>query len=216
MNQKPQTIKNYSNNFITHKLVKWSMVKPIFKIFFRGRVYGAKKVPLNQNVIVVSNHASVFDPPLLTCGIPRPVAFMAKKELFDISGLQQVITALGAYPVNRQGGDRTAIKNAMKSIDKGWATGIFLEGTRTDDGKIHDPKLGAAMIAAKTKASIVPLSLWGTEKILSKGSSLPKPVPITIRIGDAIEPPSCVKKQELEIVTNKCAEVINSLHDLGR
>ena len=107
------------------------MVKPIFKIFFRGRVYGAEKVPLNQNVIVVSNHASVFDPPLLTCGIPRPVAFMAKKELFDISGLQQVITALGAYPVNRQGGDRTAIKNAMKSIDKGWATCIFLEGTRT-------------------------------------------------------------------------------------
>lgn len=216
MNQNKQKTKNYSDNFITYRFVKWSIVNPIFYTYFRGKVYGREKVPLNQPLIIVSNHASVFDPPLLSSAIRRPVAFMAKQELFDVSALKQLITALGAYPVNRQGSDRSAIKNALNSVKKGWATGIFIQGTRTKNGKIDDPKLGAAMIAAKAKASLLPLSLWGTEKILTENSSLPKPVPITIRIGDLIEPPSSVKRDELEKITNKCAEAINSLHDLGR
>lgn len=216
MNQKQQKIENSSDNFIVYKLVKWSTVNPIFYLYFQGRIYGSEKVPLNQGLVIVSNHASVFDPPLLTSAIRRPVAFMAKQELFDVSGLKQIITVLGAYPVNRQSADRSAIKNALNSVNKGWAAGIFIEGTRTEDGKVHDPKLGAAMIAAKAQAHLLPLSLWGTEKILSNGSSLPKPVPITIRIGDLIEPPSSVKREALETVTNKCAEAINSLHDLGR
>ena len=216
MDQKQQITENSGDNFIIYKAAKWFLVNPIFFAYFQGRVYGAEKVPLNEPLVIVSNHSSVFDPPLLSSSIPRPVGFMAKKELFKINGFKQIITMLGAYPVDRQAADRSAIKNAIKTIKQGWAAGIFIEGTRTDDGKIHHPKLGAAMIAAKAKASLLPLSLWGTEKILSKGSSFPKPVPVTIRIGDLIPPPNSVKREALETVTQKCADVINSLHDLGR
>jgi 1-acyl-sn-glycerol-3-phosphate acyltransferase len=216
MNQNQQIKENSSDNFTVYKLVRWSLVNPLFYGYFQGHIYGGEKVPLQQPLIIVSNHASVFDPPLVGSSIRRPVAFMAKEELFRVNGLKQLITLLGAYPVNRQGADRSAIKNALNSLKKGWAAGIFIEGTRTDDGKVHNPKLGAAMIAAKAKAPLLPLSLWGTEKIFSKNSSFPKPVPVTIRIGDLIEPPSSVKREALETVTNKCAEAINFLHDLGR
>jgi 1-acyl-sn-glycerol-3-phosphate acyltransferase len=63
---------------------------------------------------------------------------------------------------------------------------------------------------------LLPVSLWGTEKIVAKGSFLPKPVPITVRIGELILPPVSTKKADLQAVTEQCTAVINALHDLGR
>ena len=196
-----------------YHLVNNLIVKPVFNIYFRGEVEGREKVPLEDKLIVVSNHASVFDPPLISAAIPRPVSYMAKKELFDVNGLSGLITSLGAYPVNRAGFDRRAIRQAIGRLDEGWATGIFLQGTRTADGKVDDPKLGAALIAAKAKAPLLPVCLCGTQKILTSDSKLPKYIKIKIKIGDIIAPPSSTKKEQLEAVSQQCAEAINQLHD---
>ena len=184
--------------------------------YFRGRVYGQENVPKKYPLVVVSNHASYFDPPLLASCIGRPVAFMAKEELFKVPLLKEGIRLYGAYPVKRGAGDRSAIRSALTALKYGWLVGIFLQGTRTIDGGIDDPKLGAAMIAAKAQVPLLPVSLWGTEKILKKGSPIPRPVPLTIRIGEVIQPPESNKRQALETVTQKCATVINELHELGR
>lgn len=202
-------------NLLLYSLSKWSVISPIFHTYFRGRIRGAEKVPLTGPLVIVSNHGSYFDPPLLSCAVRRPVAYMAKDELFRIPLLSQIIKIYGAYPVNRSTGDRAAIRAALGALEKGWAVGIFLEGTRTADGHITSPKLGAAMVAAKAKVPILPICLWGTEKILSS-STFPQSVPITIRIGDLIPAPTSNKRAELEKVTSQCTAVINSLHDLGR
>ncbi|MCS6791293.1 MAG: 1-acyl-sn-glycerol-3-phosphate acyltransferase, partial [Oscillatoriaceae bacterium SKYG93] len=157
-----------------------------------------------------------FDPPIVSNCVRRPVAFMAKEELFRIPVLKQAIALYGAYPVNRKSTSPSALRAALKSLENGWATGVFLQGTRTADGRITEPKLGAATIAARAKAPLLPVSLWGTEKILQKGSFIPRPVPLTVRIGDVIPPPASLKREELEAVTQRCAEIINTLHDLGR
>ncbi len=196
--------------------LKWSVVRPLLHGYFKGRVYGVKEVPQRGGALVVSNHASYFDPPLLSCAMNRPVAFMAKEELFQVPGLNQAIRLYGAYPVKRGTGDRGAIRAAMEALQEGWLVGVFLEGTRTKDARIHEPKLGAAMIAAKAQVPILPVSLWGTEKILRKGSNLPRSVPVTIRIGSLIKPPSSVNREELEKVTLHCQQAIHQLHDLGR
>jgi 1-acyl-sn-glycerol-3-phosphate acyltransferase len=146
----------------------------------------------------------------------RPVAFMAKEELFQVPVLKQAIELYGAYPVKRGAADRSAMRAAIKSLEQGWATGVFLEGTRTPDGQIHQPKLGAALIAAKAKAPLLPVCLWGTHQIAQKGSYLPKPVPVTVRIGDIIDPPTSTNRQELEALTQRCMAEINAMHDLGR
>lgn len=185
-------------------------------LYFRGRIYGAENVPQQGPLVVASNHASYFDPPLLSCCVGRPIAYMAKEELFNIPILKQAIQLYGAYPVSRGSADRSAIRAALKSLENGWATGVYLEGSRTPDGKIIEPKLGAALIAAKAHSPILPVSLWGTQNILIKGSAIPQPMPITVRIGSAIAPPSSTNKEELQAVTQKCADAIMALHDLGR
>lgn len=204
-------------NPILYWMFKWLVVRPILYLFYQERIYGAENVSLTDNLIVVSNHASDFDPLIVGSCMGRPVAFMAKEELFKIPVLSQAITAFGAYPVKRGAGDRAAIRSAIASINQGWATGIFLQGTRTLDGRVTEPKLGAAMIAAKTQAPFLPVSIWGTEKILPKGAKFPKLFqPVTVRIGDLIPPPPSGDRATLEAYSQKCADAINALHALGR
>jgi len=195
---------------------KWSVVSPVLHVYLRGRVYGAEQVPQEGPLVVVSNHASDFDPPILSCCMGRPVAFMAKEELFRIPVLKQGIELYGAYPVKRGAADRSAIRSALNCLLEGWAVGLFLQGTRTADARIPEPKLGAALIAAKAKAPLLPVSLWGTERIFKKGSPVPRPVPVTVRIGQVIDAPSSTDRDELQAVTHKCATAIHALHDLGR
>lgn len=204
------------SSLILYHLFKWSIVSPMLHTYFRGRIYGAEKVPRTGPLIVVSNHASDFDPPILSATVRRPVAYMAKEELFRVPVLKQAITLYGAYPVKRGSADRSAIRAALASLEQGWAVGVFITGTRTPDGRVSDPKLGAALIAAKAQAPLLPVSLWGTHAIFRKGSPLPHSVPLTVRIGDPIAPPEPGDRQALETVTQQCADAINALHDLGR
>jgi 1-acyl-sn-glycerol-3-phosphate acyltransferase len=165
---------------------------------------------------VVSNHASYFDPPFLSCAVARPVAFMAKEELFRVPLLGSAIRLYGAYPVKRGSGDRGALRAALNALADGWLVGVFLEGTRTPDGRIHRPKLGAAMIAAKAQVPLIPVGLIGVERIFQAGSQFPHLVPLTIRIGQAIAPPQRSKREDLDAVTKICQAEIHTLLAQGR
>lgn len=202
-------------NWASYHLLKWSIVSPTLHTYFRINIHGVENVPKTGGAIAVSNHASYFDPPILSNCVGRPVAFMAKEELFNIPIFNQGIRLYGAYPVKRSVGDRAALRAASQALESGWIAALFLQGGRSADAKITDPKLGAAWIAAKAQVPLLPISLWGTEKILTPGSVLPKPVPITVRIGKIIPPPSS-NKAELQQITQHCAQVINEMHDLGR
>ncbi len=199
-----------------YHLFKWSIVSPVLHGYLRGRIYGAKRVPLEEPLIVVANHASNFDPPLLANCMRRPVSFMAKESLFEVPVFAPAIRAYGAYPVKRGSADRSAIRAALTQLENGWAVGIFLQGVRTPDGRVTSPKLGAALIAAKAQVPLLPVSLWGTERILQKGSAFPRPAPVTIRIGELIPPPVEKDKAMLKAVTERCVDEIHALHELGR
>ncbi len=213
MNTNKPNLSSQGDKKTVYHLVNSLVVKPVFRLYFRGSVIKSETAIPKGKLIVVANHASNFDPPLLSGGFPRPISYMAKEELFNESAFSQLITSLGAYPVNREGFDRRAIKQAIARLDQGWAVGIFLEGTRTVDGRVYNPKLGAALISAKTQAPLLPVCLCGTYKIEQKDKKLPQPVKVKIKIGEIIEPPSSVKKEQLEIVTDKCAEAINALYE---
>jgi 1-acyl-sn-glycerol-3-phosphate acyltransferase len=203
-------------NTVLYHLFDKSIIVPILQLYFRRCIYGAENVPQKGAVVVVCNHASYFDPPILSSCMRRPVAYMAKEELFTIPIFKQAIQLYGAYPVKRATGDRGAIRAALTALQQGWMTGIFLSGTRTPDGRIIDPKHGAAAIAAKAQVPLLPVSLWNTEKILLKGSPLPHRVPISIRIGELIDPPTSTKRGEIQRVTDICTTAINTMHALGR
>jgi 1-acyl-sn-glycerol-3-phosphate acyltransferase len=204
-------------DWLAYWLLKWLVVNPLFRGLYFGRTYGQEKVPRHGSLIIVSNHASHLDPPLVANAVRRPVAFMAKEELFQVPVLKQVIRLYGAYPVKRGGADRSALRATEAALAQGWAVGIFLNGTRTPDGRIPQPHLGAALVAARTQTPLLPVALWGTEKVLPKGSRWPRLFcPITVRIGRLIPPPASSDKAELQQATAACVEAIHALLDQGR
>lgn len=195
--------------------VSYLFAFPIFRILFRGKIIGISNLPKTGGVVVVSNHGSHLDPPILGHALRRPVAFMAKAELFKIPILSSVISACGAYPVSRGAGDREAIRTASNKLTQGWATGVFLDGTRQENGRVNDPKAGAALLSARTGCPILPVAIVNSHRAFPKGSRFLRLVPIHLRVGELINPPSNKKRESLLATTNEIKSVINSMLDQG-
>ena len=128
---------------------------------FRLEVRGREKVPLDGPLIVAANHVSYVDPVVLGVACPRPIAYMAKSELFAIPGLGALISRVRAYPVERGKGDIAAIRASLRQLREGNAIGIFPEGTRnlTGDARVQT---GVALLASLAKAPIVPAFIRGS------------------------------------------------------
>jgi len=200
---------------LTYQLVSSLLVFPLFRILFRGRVSGRHHVPMQGSLVVVANHGSHLDPPLLGHALGRPVAFMAKEELFRVPLLGPLIRALAAYPVKRGASDREAIRTATARLNEGWATGVFLDGTRQADGRINQPMPGAALLAARSGSPLLPVAIINSHRALGTGQSMPRLVPIQIRIGEPVPPPASRRKPDLEATTVELQRRINALLDQG-
>ena len=124
---------------------------------FHARAYGVENVPREGALIVACNHLSYLDPARARASAPRRISFMAKKELFEIPVLGPVIRAVGAYPVDRQGSAKAAIKRSLAVLQDGGAVGIFPEGTRNLDGRGRSPRPGVALLAALSGAPVLPV-----------------------------------------------------------
>lgn len=196
-------------------MISLLVVLPIYRLLFRGRTSGHRNVPLQGAVVVVANHGSHLDPPLLNHALGRPVAFMAKAELFRVPLLGALIRALGAYPVARGASDREAIRIATDRLLQGWPTGIFLDGTRQVDGRVNNPLPGAALLAARAGVPLLPVAIINSHRALGRGRKALRLVPIHIRIGSLIPPPASRRRPDLDATTLACQEQINALLDQG-
>lgn len=150
----------------------YRLVQLLFRLLFlllrRWKVYGAENMPAAGGVVIVSNHASYWDPIAVGCAFDRKVHYMAKSELFQIPLLGLVIRSLGAFPVRRDRSDRSAIRAAVSYLQEGKVVGVFPEGTRSKTGELLKPHLGAAMIAQKAGVPILPVALSGTRGVWGK------------------------------------------------
>ena len=200
---------------IAYRLVSYLLVWPLFRLVFRGRTFGNENVPKNGPLVVVANHGSHLDPPLLGHALGRPVSFMAKAELFRIPLIGQIIRMCGAYPVKRGASDREAIRTATDRLHQGWATGVFLDGTRQLNGRVNSPLAGAAFLAARSGSFLLPVAIVNSHRAFPKGSRFIRLVPIHLRVGKLINPPSKKKRESLLATTNEIQAVINSMLEKG-
>ena len=138
---------------------------------------------------------------------------MAKAELFEVPLLGPLIQACGAYPVRRGASDREAIRTATARLQEGWATGVFLDGTRQADGRVNQPLPGAALLSARSGAPLLPVAIVNSHRALGTGRTWPRLVPIQLRIGDLVPPPTGRRRTDLDATTAELQRRINALLD---
>jgi 1-acyl-sn-glycerol-3-phosphate acyltransferase len=164
------------------------VVKPLMRAWFRMRVEGAAQVPPNGPLILASNHRSNMDPVLLAAAVRRPVAFMAKAELF-VWPLGAILRLIGQFPVQRGGIDREALRRTSAVLAQGWVLGLFPEGTR-GEGSFASVHPGLAYVLLRERCPVLPVAIFGTERVRRRFGWLPFASPVRIVIGPPIDLPA--------------------------
>ena len=139
------------------------------RIIFGLRIKGQENIPAEGGFILVGNHLHNLDPVFMLTSSTRPVYFMAKQELFQIPGIRQLISWVGAFPVNRGKMDRSAIKQGQRVLQEGIGLGIYPEGTRSLSRKIDRVLPGAGLFATGGDYLIVPCAVTGSESLPFNG-----------------------------------------------
>ncbi|WP_426453538.1 lysophospholipid acyltransferase family protein [Paenibacillus sp. S-38] len=140
-----------------------SLFRVIFRILFRLRAEGMENIPRSGPVILCANHTSNGDPPLLGCLMERKVHYMAKAELFEVPVLSYILPRIAAFPVKRGGVSKESIRLSLDLLKEGNVLGIFPEGTRSNAGGMG--KKGAASLALKSGATVIPAAIVGGYKV---------------------------------------------------
>ena len=144
------------------------VVIPFMKIFYDCKITGRENLPTKAKsgkFIYTANHVSHFDPPMVTMACGRPIAYMAKKELFNNLFLRWWLDWLGAFAVDREKLGVSTIKTVKSLKSTGWVLGIFPQGTRQEPGVISNVTKGFASLAKSTKCGILPIGITGTQEV---------------------------------------------------
>lgn len=166
---------------IVAALLKDEWADPVIATWARGilgaagvkiHVRGLEHLPAGTCVLV-SNHQSNFDPPLIVSRIPKHTRFVAKAELFRVPFLGQAMKVTGNIRVERKGSekDRRTLAEAVESVREKVSVMFFPEGTRSKDGTLRPFKKGAAAMAIAAQVPVVPMAIAGTAAILPPGSA---------------------------------------------
>ena len=196
---------------LIYELVSKVVVFPIYKFVFKGHLIGRDNIPQKDSFIMVSNHGSLLDPPLLGHALGRNISFMAKAELFKIPCLGFVIRACGAYPVKRGIADKNTIKTACNKLSNNNCIGIFIDGTRQKNGRVNKPKQGAALLAFKNQKLLLPVAIVNSHRLIRFKFFIPLFSKIVIKVGKPILPPKSSSRNDLNSVTINLQENINNL-----
>ena len=204
-------MKNHTIQKLIYELVSKLFVFPIYKFVLRGHLIGRANIPQKDSFIMVSNHGSLLDPPLLGHALGRNISFMAKEELFKIPCLGFVIRACGAYPVKRGIADKNTIKTACNKLSNNNCIGIFIDGTRQKNGRVNKPKQGAALLAFKNQKLLLPVAIVNSHRLIRFKFFIPLFSKIVIKVGQPILPPKSSSRDDLNSVTINLQENINNL-----
>jgi 1-acyl-sn-glycerol-3-phosphate acyltransferase len=154
-----------------------------FPVLFDVQVFGKHNIPATGPAVVAANHQSYLDPPLLGFALERPLAFLARSELFGNPHFARFIRSLHAFPIQQGKGDRRALTTAIERLADGNLLNIYPEGARTDDGEIADLQPGIALILRKARCPVVPAVLDGAFDAWPNSRKLFRFRPIRILFG---------------------------------
>ncbi len=154
-----------------------AVLSPIFKGLWRIKTIGLDNLPTNGGAIFCPNHTSVIDSFFLPLVLPRRITFVGKAEYMDSWKTKYIFPAMGMIPIDRSGGNASerALNTAARVLESGEFFGIYPEGTRARDGRLHRGHTGPARLALRTGTPIVPVGIVGTRDIQPPDAKLPRP-----------------------------------------
>lgn len=177
--------------------IKLVLVAPLLRLLLRPTIVGAAHVPRTGPVILAGNHLSFMDPVALAALARRRVHFLAASNYYRQRGFARVVgwflTATGMKPIDRAGGSASeaSLRAGLAVLASGEVLGIYPEGSRSRDGRLHRGRTGVARLAMLSGAPVVPVAMVGTDAVIPVGGGvIPRIRPIGMRIGAPLPAPA--------------------------
>ena len=171
--------------------------------WFRMRVEGHERLQVDGGVIIAPTHRSNLDGPLVGSSSHRRVRYLGKDSLFRPAAAGWAMRSLGSFPVRRGEADLDAMRVAKEMLEAGECMLVFPEGSRQEGDSIGEIYDGTAWLASKAGTPVVPVGIAGTEVAMPTGSKFPSRVPVTVVVGEVLDPPKAadgerVKRSDLK------------------
>ena len=196
----------------------WLFFRTMFATYFRWRIYNRERVPLTGPVILVSNHVSYLDPPLVGSPLHRQISYLARASLFRFPVFGAIIRSWHAIPVDREGGTGSGLRVILERLHGGAAIILFPEGTRSPDGTLQKAHSGIGLIVIKSDAPVVPVRVFGTYEAWGRKQKIPLPHRVTVKYGRPMgleklraEAKTCDKARLKEIYQEVAAEIMAAI-----
>jgi 1-acyl-sn-glycerol-3-phosphate acyltransferase len=170
-------------------------------LVFQVRHTGQKNIPSQGGVLVVSNHQSHLDPPLVGMACPRHMNYIARETLFEFTPFAWLIRSINAIPIDREGFGIAGIKESLRRLKRSEMVLIFPEGTRTPDGEIKKFRPGITSLAVRSRAAILPVAIVGAFECWPKSRTFPLPGKIRVHYGRPILPQEYEGLNEQDLVS---------------
>jgi 1-acyl-sn-glycerol-3-phosphate acyltransferase len=191
------------------------LVSPLLRAYFKPRATGQQYVPRTGPAIIAANHLSAADEVFTPITAGRQVLYFAKAEYFNSPGLRGRITAwsfreFGHVPVDRDNPRAAAntIEVGVELLGQDKALGIYPEGTRSPDGRLHKFRTGVARLALRSGAPVIPVGLIGTDKVLTEGDSHWYRAPVEVHYGPPLDFSGRAEDERSSRVLREVAETV--------
>jgi 1-acyl-sn-glycerol-3-phosphate acyltransferase len=179
---------------VFYLFLKNVIVGPFLLTVFRPWVRGSENVPQKGAVIFASNHLSFIDSVFLPIVVDRQIRFLAKSEYFTGRGLKGWIVkkffiAIGQLPIDRSGGkaSEASLNTGLEHLSTGGQLGIYPEGTRSHDGRLYRGRTGIARMVLESGATVIPVAMIDTDKVMPVGTKIPKVRRIGVVFGEPLD-----------------------------
>lgn len=191
-----------------------AILRGLSRLFFRISFRGLENIPHTGGVIIASNHQTYIDPIWMSLPVNRRIRYLAMSESFGWPIIGKIILMLGAWPIQVEKGDATAIRRTLQWLRSGSAVVIFPEGGRAlPDGELLRFKPGAVRMALEANAPILPITIRGGQRVWPKGHRFPRPAKVEliyhplqyVRMQEGEDTRACAKRE-----TDRLAETIGS------
>lgn len=198
-----------------HYRLARSLTWAICRLLGRVKVFGREHIPPSGALIVVCNHLSHFDPPILAGAIRcRQVYFMAKEELFQVPLLGAFLRSIGTFPVKRGVADRAALRRALETLSAGRTLGMFPEGHRSETGRLQPGEEGVGLIALRSRAPLLPVGIAGSNRVLPAHSVVPHFATVTVRIGRPFTLEDLYGRSDREAIAEATRRIMAAIQEL--